>query len=176
MAKKKVTPKVPVKSVEKARKGRLSRRGALSPAVVVKLQRRYRVIDMRASGATYEEIAKTLGVSTAVVSEDLRVLMEDTVSVTKETTELARAVADRRLDMMISAHMPYATEEKDVPVRNSVTGAITTVKAPPSTAHAQIVLQVDQRKSKLLGLDKPEEKHLKVSGIREYIGVDWDDV
>lgn len=176
MAKTKVKPKVPVTKIIEKRKRLTKRGGVLSPANVAKMERRFKVIDMRASGASYDEIAIELKIPVATVAADIKLLMEETVKVTEETTELARAVADRRLDKMIAAHMPYATTEREVPVKDPLTGAVRAVKAPPSTAHAQIVLQVDQRKSKLLGLDKPEEKHLKVSGIREYIGVKWDDV
>lgn len=172
MRKPKVIPKVPVVGIPKKR-GAIKR---VNPRAIAIAARRFKVIDMRASGASYEEIAEALHISIQLVASDVQTLMADTAKVTEETTEVARHVADRRLDKIIAAHMPHATTEREVPVRDPITGAVRVVKAAPSTAHAQIVLQVDQRKAKLLGLDKPEEKHLKVSGIREYIGVDWEEV
>lgn len=147
----------------------------LSPKRVAVLERRFKIVNLRANGLSLKEIADELRLSVPTVSEDLKTVMEDTVLKTNEDAEVARKLQDMRLDKIVRSHLPIATEAHMEKVKTAG-GKEVVVLQPPSTASAQIVLQAEQRRGKLLGLDLPETKRVEISGIREYVGVDLDKI
>jgi AraC-like DNA-binding protein len=128
----------------------------LSGQTLVLIERRYRVVQMRREGYRIDEIATTLNCDPSTVSRDLREVLQLTVRDMMETTEEARVLELQRLDEIMKRFYPLA--------------------AAGDMGAAAMVLQIGDRRRKLLALDKPEAKGLEQSGIREYVGVDVDQV
>jgi DNA-binding CsgD family transcriptional regulator len=174
---KKTIPKGPVKVAEKRAIRRTQKVSALAlnASKVIVLERRFSVMNLRAKGYSLSEISTELGISPQTASQDIIAVMEDTVMATNEQVEHVRKLQDMRLDMIVKSHLPFATEAHKEVVQTAM-GQKVVVERPPSTASAQIVLQTEQRRGKLLGLDVPEVKRMEISGIREYIGVSLEDI
>lgn len=166
---------VKVTATRKVRRALRVSTKSLQAKKVAQLERRFKVVQLRAKGCSLNEIAEELGIAATTASEDLIAVMEDTVMATNEQVEHVRKLQDMRLDMVVKAHLPFATEIKKTPIKDA-TGRVHIIDMPPSTASAQIVLQTEQRRGKLLGLDVPEIKRMEISGIREYVGVKLEDV
>lgn len=141
-------------------KGRL-----LSPGNIVKMERRYRAVELRKQGFLLREIAVELRVDEGTVSADLRAVLANLVEQAQGTTEEQRVLALERLDGMLKAYYAIATEPL---ITND--GQI----IPMNMAAAQLVLQIEARKAKLLALDTPESKADPQTGVRQYVGVDTD--
>ena len=124
----------------------------LSPQSVRKIERRFQVVTMRREGYTVEEISNALGCSLGSIRTDIQTVLNNTIAVASETVEESRQLQLERLDGILKFHYPLAKDG--------------------NLASAQVVLQVEARRSKLLALDVPEVRQIQVSGIREYVGVD----
>lgn len=120
------------------------------------MERRYQVVKMRKEGYTTKEIADTLGINVVTVRDDIVRLLKQTITETAETTEENRQLQIERLDGLLKKY--YGMAEMG------------------SLAAAATVLAIEARRAKLLALDVPETKKLDVTGIREYVGIDPNDV
>jgi len=140
---------------------------ALSPASIIKVERRYKVMELRKAGYTIQQIAWEVGVDVNAVMRDLQAILKIAISETMETTEECRQLEVERLDALLKAYYPTATE----PLVDEMGNII-----PENMAAAALVLRIQERRAKLLALDKPEPKGGAESGIREYVGVNVEDV
>lgn len=120
------------------------------------LERRYGVWKLRKDGNTINQIAASLGTSEETVRQDIIAIAKRLSSELAETVEESRSLQVARLDALLKKYQDLA--------ENGNMGAAT------------LVLSIEARRSKLLALDMPENKRLEVTGIREYIGIDLDDV
>lgn len=120
------------------------------------LERRYQVWTLRKDGNTIREIAQTLGFSEASIRDDIITIAKRISSELAETVEESRTLQVARLDALLVKYQKLA--------EGGNMGAAT------------LVLSIEQRRSKLLALDLPENKKLEVTGIREYVGINLDDV
>lgn len=120
------------------------------------LERRYQVWSLRKDGHTIHQIAQTLGVNDVTVRDDIVTIAKRLATELAETVEESRTLQVARLDALLLKYQTLA--------EGGNMGAAT------------LVLSIEQRRSKLLALDLPENKKLEVTGIREYVGIDLDDV
>lgn len=120
------------------------------------LERRYSVWELRKGGYTLREIAQSLGTTEQRVREDIILIAKRIASDLAETVEESRSLQVERLDAMLKKYQPLAEAG--------------------NLSAASMILQIESRRSKLLALDLPEQKKLEVTGIREYVGVNIDDV
>lgn len=103
-----------------------------------------------------QEIADTLKCAVSTVAGDIRELLQLTAKEAMETTEEARQLEAERLDELQRTYYELARSN--------------------NMAAAALVLSIMDRRRKLLALDIPETKRLEHSGIREYVGVDTEQV
>ncbi len=166
------TPRLP-KKLKNFRKAPSNRAGSentgegkgrlLAPASIARIERRYRAVELRKQGYLLREIAVELNVDEGTVSADLRAVLLVLIKETEGTTEENRVLAVERLDGMLKAYYPIASE----PLVTDDGQII-----PMNMAAAQLVLQIEARRAKLLALDVPESKVNPQTGVREYVGVD----
>lgn len=128
----------------------------LSPQTVRVIESDYQVMIMRRDGHTIQQIAETLGLNQSTVSEKIKKVLSNTIGEMAETTEEHRQLELERYDAIIKTYMPMC-----------IAGNL---------AAAAVILQVSQQRRKLLSLDIPEVKRLEVTAIREYVGVDLEQV
>lgn len=120
------------------------------------LERRYSVWSLRKQGFSVHDIAATTGHTEDTVRKDIVTIAERMAKELGESVEESRFLQVERLDALLVKFQPLA-EAGSVPA-------------------ASMVLQIEARRSKLLALDMPEQKKLDVTGIREYVGINIDDV
>lgn len=140
------------------------------------VERRYEVVQLRRDGYTIHQISQVLGVTHAVVTKDLRDSLNLTITEHNLTTDQERQIAIERLDNLIRSITPLATEVIHEKVIDGRSGKEIIVTNPPNPAYGALLLQAETRRAKLLALDVPEIKKLEVTGIREYIGINIDEV
>ena len=102
-----------------------------------------KALDLRLSGASYRQIGQQLGVSHVQAFRDVQRVLREVLS---EPAEAVRRVELARLDRLMRAHWPAATEGD--------------VRA------TAMVLQIMDRRARQLGLDGPQKIDLTAS-IRE---------
>jgi hypothetical protein len=120
------------------------------------LERRYQVWKLRKDGHTIREIAQTINVSEPTVRDDIVTIAKRIASELSETVEESRTLQVARLDAMLVKYQALAEAG--------------------NMGAATLVLSIEQRRSKLLALDLPENRKLEVTGIREYVGINLDEV
>lgn len=120
------------------------------------LERRYGVWKLRKDGYSVRDIASSLGVGEDTVRADIVTIAQRISKETAESVEESRFLQVERLDAMLVKYQPLAEGG--------------------NLSAASMVLQIEARRSKLLALDLPEQKKLDVTGIREYVGINLDDV
>jgi DNA-binding CsgD family transcriptional regulator len=148
----------------------------LSTKNLLDIERRYQCVYLRRDGYTVQEIADSLGCSAGAVRNCLQEAFKETIEEYSETTEESRQIALDRIDSLIKVYTPLAKGyTTDIPDKDKP-GQMKTVEVPPDISAAQFLLALETRRAKLLALDKPEVKKLEVSAIREYIGVDMEQV
>lgn len=128
----------------------------VSPMALRLLERRYLVWKMRKDGHSVRDIHLTLGHTEETIRGDIVAIAARLAAELGESVEESRFLQVERLDALLKKFQPLA-EAGSVPA-------------------ASMVLQIESRRSKLLALDMPEVKKLDVTGIREYVGVNLDDV
>lgn len=143
---------------------------------IIKVERRYQAITMRRDGYTVREISQAMGVGEHMVRTELKEVLNETLIACAETAEENRQLQVERLNALLKSTMPYAIDEhKEVRV-DLLTGQEVIVCVPPDPKYVNTVLNIEARRAKLLALDIPETKHLDITGVREYVGVDVDEV
>jgi uncharacterized protein YerC len=173
MARKKSKPVVGLRN--RAKSG-VRPHGILAPRAVKHIEQRYQIVQLRRDGFTIREIAQTLGIDDSTVCNQLKKALEYAVSQTNETTEESRQLQVERLDLLLKTYKPFATEWHKEERVDPASNARVIIEVPPDPKYANLILQIEMRRSKLLALDVPETKKLDVTGIREYTGVDMDKV
>lgn len=143
---------------------------------IIQMERRYRVLLLRRDGFSVKEIADSLNIGAELVRKDLVFVLDLTAKQMMETSEEMRTLQNERLDVMVKAYMPLATKPGQVVMTDRHTGEQTAVEVPPDPKYANVLLSTLQRQAKLNALDVPEVKKLDVTGIREYVGVDINEV
>jgi DNA-binding CsgD family transcriptional regulator len=128
----------------------------LSPNSAQALARRYQVFALRKDGYTIREIAETLNLSEESVHRDLKTVMSRLATELAENVEENRTLQIARLDALLKKYQGLAEGG--------------------NLSAASMVLAIETRRSKLLALDVPEQKKLEVTGIREYVGIDLNEV
>jgi len=140
------------------------------------IERRYKVMMMRRDGHSIAEIADALNVAESTVRSDEVEVLNRMASEMSETAAENRQLQIQRLDALLKAYMPIArgyTEIVDDPA--SLSGKREKVY-PPDPVMGAMVIKIEERRSKLLALDMPEDKGGALTGVREYVGVDMDQV
>jgi len=157
-------------SLQKLARRPINQRGVsivTSPMNIARLEQRYQVLELRKRGNTIAQIGQMLGIDPAAVRERLVEVLKFAVEKLSESVQENRQLQIERLDGLLNSYYDVATE-----VLTTEDGTL----MPQSMAAAQLVLQIEARRAKLLALDAPENRGSEVSGIREYIGVDMDKV
>lgn len=159
----------------------LRRRGTAAPSILTSrnlrlIERRYRVACLRRDGYNLYEIAQTVGFDIQTVRADLQAMFSMAIKETNETTEENRQLQIERLDNLIKTYTPLATEHLNREVIDRTTGQPVIVIEPPNPMYANLILNIEARRAKLLALDVPEVKKLEITGVREYVGIDVESV
>lgn len=158
------------------RRGKVKRargRGKMYDARAIEvIERRFKAIDLRTNGFSIRQIAQELNVSDVLVRQDLKTVLNDTLIASAETAEENRQLQVERLDALLRSMMPYALENHKEERLDMRTMQMVVIDVPPDPKFVNTVLNIEARRAKLLALDIPETKHLDVSGIRLYEGVD----
>lgn len=131
---------------------------------------RRKIWDMRVSGMSTQQIADELSISTRAVQAALQkaVMMIDATKWLEQETELDL----ERLNRLLSAHWEPAIG------RAPGTKGPEDLGEPPSIEHSKFVLQVIERRARLLGLDAPKRVDVRAMVIEwaQKEGLDPDDV
>ena len=120
------------------------------------VDRRYKVVEMRRHGWSMQEIADTLKCTAKTVSEDLKEILNHTMTELNENTDEMRQMEIERYDALLKFYQPLAEAG--------------------NLAAAGLVLSISASRRKLCALDKPEEKNQQETAIRVYVGIDVDAV
>jgi len=148
----------------------------LNQAAVQKVENKYQVVTLRRDGYTMREIADILKVSITLVHNALHEVMHETILKYRESSEEARQLQVERLDGLLKIYTPLARGYEAIVADDKNPGVMRTVQVKPNLEAAKFILDIEARRAKLLALDVPETKKLDVTGIREYVGVDLDEV
>lgn len=127
-----------------------------SPRALRLLERRWKIWEMRKDGHSVRDIAQSLKIAEDTVREDIVTIGQRMATGLAESVEENRSLTISRLDALLFKYQALA--------ENGDKGA------------AALVLSIEARRAKLLALDTPEKKSLEVSGIREYVNIDLDQV
>lgn len=140
------------------------------------IEQRYRVAAMRRDGKSVVEIAQALNMATSTVTERLKECLNLAIKETNETTDETRQIQLERLDLLIKTYIPLATETHNEVIVDRLTGLQVVVQKPPDPVYAALLLRIEERRSKLLALDMPEQKRTEETAIRVYVGINVDQV
>ena len=157
-----------VKDLSSGSKGRLT-----SAKALIRIERSYQIIEMRRDGRTHREIAEALNISTNLVSEILKEVLNKTIIATRETVEEEKQLQLMQIDRLLVTYMKLATEIQKIPILTK-DGTTVLIEQPPNPAYAGVVTRLMERRAKLLALDTPEQKKAEETGIRVYVGVNMD--
>lgn len=155
MAKKATKSPVPVKVLKVSNKP-TTRKSPLSPMKLIKLERRYKVLEMRRQGCQIYEIAEILGCTTTTVREDLKQVLSMAANDMLETVPEQRELELNRYNALLKRYQPLA--EKG------------------NLNAASLCLQISREIRKLGGVDAPEQKAPSDTGTRIYVGINVDNV
>lgn len=148
----------------------------LDVSTLERIERRYQVTSLRRDGYTLRQIAESLNISEATVHYDLVDCLNETIQKYSETTEQSRQLQIERLDQLIQVYTPLATTITRKEVIDGRSGKSVVCIEPPNPIYASLILNIEARRAKLLALDVPEVKKLELTGIREYVGINVEDV
>lgn len=142
--------------------------------------RRERAVALRSQGQTWQAIADTMGYSDrAAAHKDVTRALEATRTQLAETTEHHRALALERLDALsraavavlerahvVVSHGRIITDDEGEPLRDD----------GPELAAVKTLIDIEQRRARLLGLDAPQKLDTTMAGSVRYevVGVDTD--
>lgn len=127
------------------RAGRGNRRGrSATDSKALEIEtRRVKVYELRLRGRTIREIAADVGVSRSIAHADVVAVLDRIKAEANDTAEQVRQLEIERLDKMLDSFWQRVLEGDE--------------KA------ADVVLKVQARRSKLLGLDAPEQHSVEAS-------------
>ena len=122
-------------------------------------EKRRQALVLRRSGATYEQIGRSMGYSTQrahkVVTEELQEIRN---SLTEEAEDLLQLQL-QRIDALMMAHFPAATRTQRQVSETHEDGTVTTKVIPcePSRSAAYLVLRLIEQQSRLAGISNMQE-------------------
>lgn len=161
----KPTQKHPLTVLKPPKLGRstTARRKRLTDASGIALiEDRYRAVELRRRGHSITEIANLMGKGKETVRKLIVEALKYAMEKTNESTLEARQLQAERLDMLLNQYISAAAPGPGMPGNLNA---------------AMMVLQVELQRSRLLALNKPEDKSGGIDEIRrEYVGVDVDQV
>lgn len=156
-----------------------TRQIALSQAKITELKNEKKVIKMVERGKSYDEISYELGISTNEAFELAKRAIDKWCGELALSALQAREVQVRRLDALEAILWPEAEgkpvlDDRGRPVYDAITGQ--PVINPPDKVAIKLILDIEDRRAKLLGLDAAGK--LELSGTvgvrREYVNADID--
>ena len=115
------------------------------------IARRIKVVDMAIGGATVRQIGETFKIGKSTAHRDLELGIGYLRAVTVEAAEEHRNLQSLRIDSLIRAHWLPATG------RHTDGSPMPAHKRLESLAHAQLVLRLMHRQSRIHGSDLPDE-------------------
>lgn len=120
----------------------------------VAAERRVRVLQLRQTGMGYREIAAKVGVALGTVYDDVQRSLDELAALEKDAAEQERSLQRLRLDRWL--------EKLNALIEKGDTASIPTA------------LKVEERRSRLLGLDrgKDEEGGGATSPLKVYVNID----
>ncbi len=106
-------------------------------------KRRRRIMELRRDGVLWDEVVKIIStefgkISLVMCTQDFRIFMKERVAQLHEPTDAVRQAMVDRLDMAIA-------------------GIVERVKAG-SLDHIEVLIKLESRRARLLGLDAPSER------------------
>lgn len=125
------------------------------PDAISLAEKRLQALNMRAAGASYDDIAKALGYADRSGSYNaVKAALEGAI---KEPAEEAIILETSRLDRLLRALWPQAIGVQTI---TDAHGNVTTRQVPPDLFAVDRVLMIMQRRARLLGLDAPTKKQI----------------
>ena len=109
-----------------------------------------RALDLRLTGKTYEQIGNEMGVEWFTACFWVKKGLELFETHMAGDVSTLKKMESARLDKMMDALMPWAVESHPVIARD---GRI--IMVPPDVKYAKTILQIMERRAKMLGLDAP---------------------
>jgi DNA-binding CsgD family transcriptional regulator len=119
-------------------------------------ERRYQALELRRSGATLRQIAKTLGVHHTTAKKYLDDAMAELKASQNHAAEELRAVELDRLERLHLALWMKAIGSKKTETNLQA--------AEPNLQAVDRILRIAERRAKLLGIDAPAKIDMAVSG------------
>lgn len=122
------------------------------------LQRQLLALELRKSGFTYREIGEKLNISHVQAYKDVNEELKRLAELRADSADELRQLELEKLDKLEKNLMHWADA-----------GSVEATKA---------LIKIQERRSKLLGLDAPEKKDVNIKGAKTYIGFtpdEWDD-
>jgi hypothetical protein len=148
----------------------------LGPKTIKKVELRRKVMDLKRHGWSPDEIGDALNVSSSLVRSTIIDCLNLSIKECALDTYQERRMQEERLDALLKINMPAATQIQQKVVIDRVTGKERVIEVQPDPVYTNTVLKIEERRAKLLNLDVAETKKLEVSGVREYVGLNIDDV
>lgn len=145
-------------------------RGNLPAKGVEVAERRARVVRMRAAGATPAEISQQLGITPALVTSDINYSMRKRSAELEEAVGDLRALEVEKLDTMeraawkVLGRTHYSVSASGNVARHPDTKEVLVDDAPTLQAIGTL-LRIQERRSKLLGLDQPTRSSVEVKTV-----------
>jgi predicted transcriptional regulator len=133
-------------------------------------ERRTRVVNMRVSGATVDQIAQQLGLTKSQVSHDLERTLKSRTAELGSAVENLRSLEAEKLDAMervawkVLAKPHYAVSATGNVARHPETKEVLIDDGPTLQAISSL-LRIQERRAKLLGLDQPTRSSVEVTTI-----------
>jgi hypothetical protein len=115
-------------------------RAKATPRTIAIARREAAALDLRTRGATYDAIAREVGYTHASAAR--KAVMRALAEVTREPAEELIALEQMRLDTLLAALWPTATDTGNAKQARAV----------------EMVLGIMERRAKLLGLDAPQRR------------------
>lgn len=117
----------------------------------VLLMRRTRALELRVEGKkTQREIAEALGVSVSTISNDIAWMMAHETVDNPKLVAQARQLQEQRLDLYLKETMLALDSAVSVKDKASL---------------LQVLLKLDERRAKLLGLDAPIKQEIETNAV-----------
>jgi len=133
-------------------------------------ERRARVVNMRVSGATPDQIARQLGLSVSQVRHDIERTLKHRTAELGAAVEDLRSLEAEKLDAMervawkVLGKPHYAVSATGNVARHPDTKEVLIDDGPTLQAISSL-LRIQERRAKLLGLDQPTRSAVEVTTI-----------
>lgn len=135
----------------------LQQRHAEQIAAMTEGAQRKRAVELRLTGATYQQIADELGIAYQTAVNTVNRALADAVEADKDKLEELRQLEIDRLDRLWATYFPRATQEEVWQEGRII--------KQPNMAAANFCLKIAKRRAELVGLDKEQKTTLNVGSI-----------